>query len=259
MKRECGKIYETDEYERFRMSPCNRPIGPRPMMEESMEEIGFMASRAIHVTSPDHTGVHTIISGHHRFVTAKRLGIPIKYIVDDLCDDVYALEYSSKQTWSGKDWFDAQCAAGDPEVLKAREFMIKHDVAWSIACSLLRGHTTSSNMARDIASGEYKVTHPDDALEVVMIAEKLERLGVRGAKKTSFIYALAQCMMTNGFKPDVLLDRVEANPGNIRKGSTVELNIHAIGEAYNFAAKSNRLEPFFETVKKAALERKSGC
>ncbi|MCR4331556.1 MAG: hypothetical protein NUV34_02445, partial [Sulfuricaulis sp.] len=89
--REKPKLQCTHKYDLFEMHELNRPLHDDPRLLASMQKTGFMPSSPIQCVR-NGNGTLKVVRGHHRLTYAKRLGLPVWFVVDDTKTDLFDLE-----------------------------------------------------------------------------------------------------------------------------------------------------------------------
>ena len=105
-----GRILESNNYSRFELTPFNRDVKKTKHLESLMRREGWIDAYPAHVIR-NGDGRLLIKAGHHRFVVAQRLGIPIKYVE---CKDTTTIHELEKATirWSIQDYLDSYVKEG---------------------------------------------------------------------------------------------------------------------------------------------------
>ena len=70
-------IYETNDYEKFKLLGLNRPLTDNHSLEQVIKENNLLKYNAMIVT-PD----FEVLDGQHRLEICKKLGMPIFYIIN---------------------------------------------------------------------------------------------------------------------------------------------------------------------------------
>jgi len=109
-----GRLYSTSIYDMFTQNASNRPQHEDSVVEESMRAHGFLSAFPIRC-SHGSPGKLVVNQGHHRLHYAKRLKIPVYFVIDDTPIDIWELEGSSKNRWSSADFVESRARSGHPE------------------------------------------------------------------------------------------------------------------------------------------------
>jgi hypothetical protein len=244
----------TRDYGIFEMHEFNRPLHDDVRLLESMTRVGFMPSSPIQCRRNGNDKLK-VIRGHHRLDCAKRLKLPVWYVIDESNTDLFSLE-GCRQAWSVRDFAHARASAGDEGCAKILAFQKQHGLTLGAAASLVGGESAGSNhKIRAIKAGTFKVA-PDtrQALTVVAITDHCRASGVSFATSSAFVSAVSAVVLVSEFDPAVFRHRVTLYPSLMAKRSTVAECLNEIEALYNYGAKDRRLPLAFK-AKEAGKER----
>lgn len=231
----------TRDYGMFETHEFNRPLHEDPRLLESMQRVGFMPSSPIQCrrNGSDHLKV---IRGHHRLDCAKRLKLPVWYVVDDSNVDLFSLE-GCKQAWSVGDFAHARATSGDASCAKMLDFQKQHGLTLGAAASLVGGQSAGSgNKVKEIKAGTFKaaadMTH---AQSVVGITDHCRAKRVPFATSSAFVQAVSSALRVPEFDAALFRHRVSLYPALMQKRTTVGECLAEIEALYNYGAVSKRL------------------
>jgi hypothetical protein len=246
----------TTDYSIFEMHPCNRPLSEKPELEDSMRRHGFIPSSAIHV-SPNGGGKFRVIRGHHRLHYAKRIKLPVYYIVDDSRVDIFDLEGDTTGTWSMKDFVAARSASGDKECSRLKAFREKHNLPIGVAASLVAGESAGShNAQRQVKQGKFKAGDQAHAENVVKVTDELRTMGVDFAVSGLFVQAISRALRVPEFDVDLFLSKVRLYPMNLHRRTTTGEYLEEMESLYNYGAKTAKSRiPLAFRAKEVGLKR----
>jgi hypothetical protein len=252
--REKPKLQCTRNYALFEMHECNRPLHDDPTLLASMSKVGFMPSSPIQCVRNGH-GTLKVLRGHHRLDIAKRLGLPVWYVVDDSKVDIFELE-GVRQQWSAPDFAKARASDGNTNCQMVLDFQREHGLTLGVAASLLGGQSAGSgNMVRAIKDGTFRVAVDlSHANAVVALVAHCKECGLSFAAQAAFVAALSMCVRVPQFDAAKFRHCVKLNGNVMRKRSTKEEFLSEIDALYNYGAKSMRLALAFR-AKEASLQR----
>ncbi len=246
----------TKDYTLFELHEFNRPLHDDPVLFQSMKEHGWMPSSPAQVVRTSN-GKLKVVRGHHRLDIAKRLQLPVWYVIDETVADPWQLEGSTHCLWTGADFAVARAAHGDKDVQAVIDFHRKHGLNLGVAASLLGGESAgSSNKLKMIKTGAFKVA-PDlsHAKKVVAVTDRLRELGIEFATASSFVSALSMMLYLPDFDPAVLLHKVTQNKDRLERRGTADRYLDEIEAVYNFAAK--KAVPLAFMAREAAKSRRA--
>jgi len=209
-------------------------------LRQSMSAIGFRPSKPIQVEKSG--SKLKIIDGHHRFYTAKELGLPVYYVVEDnVSQDVMTFVNTSMRVWGLKDYIQMYCKRGLHDYCVLSEYMDK-GLNCGIATELL-------GVPSKIRSGEFKVVTTKFADFILTILDDVKDKHPH-LKKNTFSRALAKIMMVKGLDRERLREQCDKHANLIQDLSNVSDMIDEIETVYNFRKKgSARMSIAFEAKK----------
>ena len=235
------KLQVTKDYSIFQMHPLNRDIAEKHALLASMKTHGFMPSSPIHCVRTS-SGLK-VIRGHHRLDLAKRLKLPVWYVIDDSNTDIFDLEGDASQRWSVLDFAIGRAKNGDEHAKAVIAFQRKHHLTLGVAVSLLYGQGAGSgNAVGHLKRGTFEVAEDlRHARAVVGITDHLRSCGIAFATQAALVHAISRCLRVPEFKADVLKHRISQTPTIIKKRTNTEAYMDELESAYNYAAKGRRL------------------
>jgi hypothetical protein len=250
------RLESTNDYSIFEMHSCNRPLSEKPELEASMKKNGFMPSGAIHVRK-NGDGKLKVIRGHHRLHYAKRLKLPVFYIMDDTNVDIFDLEGDSRVAWSIRDFAAARSSSGDRDCAQMLAFQRKHKLPVGIAASLVSGESAGShNAQQQVRQGKFKVGDQSHASKVVQITDTLRELGLSFATSGLFVQAVSKAIRVPEFDSELFLSKARLYPMNIHRRSTGAEYMDEIEALYNYQSKSPKSRiPLAFRAKEVSLKR----
>lgn len=241
-------LRKTCNYDLFEMNDLNRKIIAKPLLLASMQQFGFMKSSPLQVVESEN-GKLQIIRGHHRFHYAKRLNLPVWYVIDDSNTDIHFLERDSRQSWSAQDFADSHEARGDEDYIILMDFKRKHGLTLGAAASLVGGESASShNKIMAIKEGKFKRGDMTHANQVAKIIDYCRELGVPFATQATFVEALSAALRIPEFDIDVLCHRLKLHSGNMNHRGRKDEYLDEIEAIYNYMAKDKRMPVKFRAL-----------
>jgi hypothetical protein len=248
------QVKMTKNYDLFEMHPCNRPLHKNDPVETSMRRVGFMPSSPLHCIK-NGNGKLKIIRGHHRFSIAKKLGLPVYYIIDNSNTDIFELEGSSTGSWNAGDFAVARARAGNADIQKMLDFKDRHGLTLGSASSLMMGQSAISNNApKQIKSGRFKVGDMDHANKVVRLTDMLRERGVAFASSSGFVAAVSAALRIPEIDYSQLVHRASMYSHVLSKRGTVREYLQEIEGLYNYNSKK-KLFPLAIRAEEVSRER----
>lgn len=247
-----GKTYlqYTKDYDVFEMHPCNRPRKDKPKLKRSMREHGFMPSNAIHVKQ--HGDKLQIVRGHHRFMYARELNLPVYFIIDNTQTDIFPLEGDSSGRWSASDFAYARAQDGNKDIATMLAFARDHRLPFGATASLMGGESAgSNNKLNAVREGTFKVKGVNHAKAVVAITDLCREKGVEFATHRAFVNAVSMVLRIPELNAEQLARRIRSRPSAMHRRSRVEDYLDEIESAYNYHSTDSRLPVTFRAMEEA--------
>lgn len=230
------KLQHTTNYELFEVSPFNRDLHSTNVLLISMKKHGFIPAYPIHCIRSE-SGKLVIKAGHHRFETARKLGIGVYYIV---CDDGSSIAELEKATskWTIQDFLISHVRAGSAPHIAIKEYVDRTGINIMQAASLFAGESASSmNYTARLKDGTFEVKDTKRAEAIGSVILKLKSVGIDFATKKNLVAAICSFMWLEQFNADVFVHRVANNLSMFHRCSTMLQYQEMIDRIYNYGAK----------------------
>ena len=248
-------IKATSDYSRFLLHEFNRDVEKTGRLEESTKKHGWISAYPMHVTQD---GARLKIkAGHHRFTVARKLGIPVKYVI---CDDsanisIHELEISTNQ-WKLNDYLTSYCRIGNKNYTDVKAYHEKTGISLNLCTSLLAGSQAgSSNHIHKFKNGTYKTGDTKHADIIAHIVTILSLAKIKISTNNYFVNALSRALFVHQFKPEMFIDKALKNAAIMVKQPTTDRYMELIEEIYNYQARKNTRLSLVFLAKEAALDR----
>lgn len=151
-------VRKTTNYDVFNLIFDNREIelSKRSDLRESMRRQGFIPSLHAIVRGGE-GGKYDVIDGQHRIEMARKLGLPVYYVVEDQEIDVAEINSTSVR-WSLKDYLQ-RYLHHDPHgyYAQVKRYSEMFGLTIGQSAALLAGRTSFSKVSREFKSGHYKI------------------------------------------------------------------------------------------------------
>jgi len=246
-------VLETRDYSMFRPSDRNRPVEPRPGLAESLTANGWIPSMPMSVKK---NGVgFVILDGQHRFEEAKRVGIPVRYVVLAPKEAFEPSEINQHaRTWGIKDYIACEIKRGNTHYAQLRDFHDTTGLEYRICASILGGQQAASgNKIKAVKDGSFRVTSMDFARKIAAMVDACAPF-VKWARKSHFVDALSKCACVPDFSAQQFIDRVNSTPGMLTNCPTADAFLDMIEEIYNHRSRTGRVALAF-AAREIALKR----
>jgi hypothetical protein len=231
------RILESHDYNLFDMMSFNRDVKKTRNLEKSMKIHGWIPAYPAHVAKKG--GKLLIKAGHHRFFVARKLNIPVKYVI---CTDnisIYELEKATTP-WNMQDYLDSHCRNGEREYLAVKEYCDETGIGVSNAMSMLGGHSAGSgNFGLMFKMGEFKIkkdsNHADTVRDIVLCFKKY---GVPFYNTNLLVQAISRVAWVKEFESSRMKSKIKICAGFVEKKANLEQYESMLEEIYNRQSKS---------------------
>lgn len=121
-----GSIYEESNYSRFYNCSDNRKIDKTFLakLTQKIKEKDLLKCQPILIVK--RPGFYEIIDGHHRFLAAKALGVPVYFIITEAITRQDLLQLQNRKNWSIEDHLDFFIKEGQLSYIKVKELWEKN-------------------------------------------------------------------------------------------------------------------------------------
>lgn len=254
------KILESKKYDMFMVSDFNRDVLVIKELEDSMKKHGWVDDKPMVVYPRNGDGLFVIKDGHHRFVVARLLGLPVKFVVSESEITMYDLE-KTKRPWKLKDWLYSRARQGNPDYLAVKEYCEETGIKVGIAASMLMGHTASgSEPTRAIKTGEYRAKSNKHAEAVKEIVLCMKKHGIKFYNSTPLVEAISKVVAVPAFSLVHLKSKIKAFPYAVEKKATLDQYLDMLEALYNRQSKQKIPLKFManeEAKKRSPIKRKA--
>jgi len=247
-------IQVTSDYDKFEMFPSNRDVRKMKPLEDSFRKHGWIPAYPAHVERLP-SGKLRIKDGHRRFTIAKKLGIPILYIVTHDDATIPQLE-ETRTSWSVDDYLQHHVRNGIPPYAIVREYRDRTGIPLGLCIGLLGGQTSASNFTKRFKDGTFTVSKSPLAETVAEIVEVCRGIS-EAAALSLFVQALARCVLVPQFDVERFEKKLRVFGSALVKAPTLDGYTKEIEEIYNcHAPRGKQLNVAF-LADQAARERKA--
>lgn len=247
-------LRQTTNYDLFELHPFNREVSKTKALEASMKKNGWIGAYPMHCIT-NGNGKFKIVGGHHRFTVARKLGIPVKYVV---CENknvtIHELERATRG-WSMVDYLTSYCALDKEQYLAVRTYHEQTGINVSQCVSLIAGESANShNHHEKFKLGTYKTGNISHAMDVARVVLKIKSLGFKLATSMMFVGAISKVLYIEKFNIDAFIKRASANSTMFKRQSSVKDYLAMIETIYNYKNQKAKL-PIVFLAQQAADKR----
>lgn len=239
--KQVGSIFKTVSYDRYKFNSLQRIIKEKHVKElmEKMRVHGFLPNKSISVNEKNE-----IIDGHHRFLAAKALGIPMLVQVCRGMKEESIIQANQDQiNWDKHDFTNTYAIKGNPNYIALKEFREKYPkFKMTQSLILLMNEPNAHPNKKTFQNGEFKVASIKKAEE---IAKKVEELAIYHPKAygSKCISALMCCeMRCKQFSFKEFIEKLSKFPDKLTPSITTKSYLEKFEEVYNYhRAKKHQL------------------
>jgi hypothetical protein len=247
------QILESNNYSKFTMTDFNRDAGKTKELEASFREHGWIDACPLHVVR-DGEGKLRIKQGHHRFIAAQKIGIPVKYVE---CNDkatIHQLEKTSKR-WNMEDFLASHCRVGEQEYIKVRDYCDESGITLQAAISMLGGHSAGSgNFTEEFKCGGYKIKEDSVHAYVVQnIVLHMKKHKVAFYNNNLLVQAISKVVWLPEFDVLQFKSKIKAFHSFMEKQASLDKYLDMVEDIYNRQSRSKVPVKFLAT--EAAKQR----
>jgi hypothetical protein len=243
------RLKKTTKYSKFKINESNRIIKIRHVnnLMKKISEKNLLASNPIIVNSD-----YEILDGQHRFEAAKRLGLPVYFIVDDYMDieDIAVINSTSKG-WTLDDYLHhfrtEENAKGkeNGDYAKLAEFTEDYGVNLYNAIGLLSGRNSQPNaeLIHKFKRGEFKIMDMEHAIKVATLRDEFKPYAPDFYKSKNFVNSLSKIARHESFDEATMLRKMGQQSDRLMKCATVEGYLNSLVDIYNWKlGKNNKIK-----------------
>ena len=251
------EVQTTSNYALFELLPFNRNVQKTKALEASMGKNGFDPAFPIGVVK---TGAKLQIKfGHHRFVVAQKLGLPLAYVFAGTTSVLEAERATN--SWKLADYLEAHVRSGLSEYTRVREYVRRTGIPLGVCIGVLGGHQDGGNLTESFKAGTFKPTGAGikRAEEIAGVVEVTRTIVPAIAALRNYVVALNRCLFVREFDIDRYEEKLrKVGPNILQKAATVEQYEEMIESVYNARASSRLALAFLARESARARGGKKG-
>lgn len=228
-----AKVEESINYRMFELLDTNRDAVKVKALMESMRQHGWINSHPMSVFR-NGNGKLKIRDGHHRFDVAQRLGIPVKYVVDDDDATVYELDKCTNK-WSLQDCLVSFCRSGKIEYIKVKTYCEETGISLSHAAAMLSGCSAGSgNYHESFRNGTYMVNkNSNHAALVKELTLHCKNCGVKFYNTSLLTMALSRIVRVDQFDISRMKTKIKLFSSLMERKANLEQYLDMLEDIYN--------------------------
>ena len=229
-------ILQTRDYDKFVLTAFNRDVENFRFLEQSMQNHGWIDAYPMHVIKNGNRKLK-IKAGHNRFEAAKKLGIPVKYVVCDDDSTIYELEKATK-IWNLKDYLRSFVKAGNPAYEEVYIYYKTTGINLKCCISMLGGESArSGNQSEIFKTGAFVVGDRKHSIVVADLVMYCEKNGIKFSKQGNFVSALSKIAWVDELDVRLLKHKIKQYSYQLEKQTSIKDYIGSIELIYNLRNK----------------------
>jgi hypothetical protein len=231
--KQVGSIYRTTYYEKYKFNNFNRVI-KEPHVRNLMEKMklhGFLSNKAISVNEK-----MEIIDGHHRFLAARNLNIPILVQVCKGMKEDSILETNQDQVnWDKHDYTNYWAKRGNENYIALRDFMVKYPKFKITQSLILLSNEPNAHPKTDIfQKGNFKIKSVRKAEEYARQIIEVSTIFPK-AFQSKFISAIIACdLRSQDFVFTEFIEKLKKFPDKLTPSITTKAYLEKFEDLYNY-------------------------
>ncbi len=217
----------------FKLHPKNRDvIRIDEDLRKGMMEDGWYDACPLWATHGE-GGNLLIFDGHNRFLIARELGIPVKYVIDDNIPDIQ--NYNKRgRVWALYDYLSSYVRDHREPYVILKRYHVSTGICLSHCIGLLAGETVGSNNKHGVfKSGAYTLGDLSHARVVEDIVLHCKKLDFKHSASNNFVRAISRIARVDKFNPEIFKQKAEKNPSLLKRCTRLEEYMDMINEIYN--------------------------
>jgi len=234
VNQEAGKIYQTFNYDQFKILNGNRMVHPGHLhrLKKSVEEKQMIIPIIVNEK-------YEVIDGQHRLEVFKQLNLPVYFIINP----GYGIKEIQKlnthmKNWNVDDYLKCYCGQGIQDYVEYKEFRAKYGFGHQETLAFLMGST--SNFSKIFNDGNLKIKSLEEA---EIAAQKVSQFAefYKGYRRKSFVYAVLSLLKHPEYDHSEMLKKVAMQQRNMVHCTNTEQYLSLLEDIFNFHKRGNRV------------------
>ena len=244
MDSKSNEILETRNYEQFKLYKQNRAISDQHVerIKVMMEKMGFLDGFPVVVDSQ-----MNIIDGQHRFEAAKRISIPVKYVmVNASCKkgiEMIPFINSTQKKWGVGEYLEYWCNIGLNTYKTLRDFQNYFKYPVDTCIMLLSGRADRDEIRTTFRNGDLSIVDLEGATQIAK--QMLDfRTYYSFFNHALFMRALVIMMRNQNYNHKKMLSKLENYHKKVTKSTQIREYLLDLEIMYNFNDKKTESVSF---------------
>ena len=227
-------ILSSSNYDDFKSNDEQRTVKKPNVAQiiKSMEEHGFLPSKPVQVYYDGEN--YVIIDGHHRFVAARTIGLPVLFVVEPIKNkNSIASVNSAVSAWSMLDFVNTYDRRGIEDYRILKRYAEKGFPVKTAAALLATGLSTTSRFEDEkLKAGLFKVETTTSINKILNIIELFSEEN-KTVKTRNFISCMAMFLRIEGFDFRRMKNRIKSNISMLKSTATLAQMHEQMESIYN--------------------------
>lgn len=226
------RIYRTTNHDFFVNDYANRPL----IESKVVSMVAAIEKKNLLHLFPLVVGRDSVvIDGQHRLEAARRLNLPVYYVVsDDMAIEDAAAINQNVTRWRGQDWLHHWIVRGNQDYLALREFWQEFSFLTLAECLALTGGSgNNANSHQALAAGNFSPRRLRHGYVVGQMCLDFAKY-VAFWHETMFVRALSVLANNPRYDHTRMMAKMEYLSARLQRSSTVDEYLTRLDEIYNY-------------------------
>lgn len=240
-----GTIHKTTDYGKFKVLDGNRDVNEEHLrrLTRSIDDEDLLQYNPIIINKN-----HEVLDGQHRLAAAKKLELPIYYLVKDkgILSDAHRLNANVRQ-WNLYDYLESYIKQGKQEYIKLKNFMEIYNLKISTAINLLDNDPLDIDRRRisQFKFGTLKIYNYAASVDLIETVDALGEfcIDTDTPRDRTFIQAIIDALKT--VDANNLVKTLKANKQMIRRQINRKEFLRELEDVYNHRKNEENRVRFF--------------
>lgn len=251
-------IRETKNYHRFQAYHLNRSVRKISALVDSMSRYGFNPAYPIYAI-PNGGKSMKVKDGHHRLEAAKKLGIPVKFVLQEDNGQTIQELNSTQKSWTQRDYLESYAKAGNQEYFFLMKYSERTGISTHVAMCMLAGlssGTGGNNIVKKFKSGDFVAT--EQGLNAAGFVEEciavLKENGCKFATNSHLVSAIVRVHLVKEVNRKTFISKLKSYTNLLKKQHCIDDYVENLGTIYNMRNRNKILLP---VLVKGVIENRS--
>lgn len=147
-------LKKTRDYKKFKSIRGNRPHKVNNTLKQSIEKYGMLSPVIVNRSMQ-------VVDGQHRLDVAKKLKIPVEYIIKDIPEQSIIEMNSTQKKWRLVDYVNYFCSKNKISYKRLRVLCKSYDLSINSVLAILKGGVLIGIGTKNLKEGRLSITEED--------------------------------------------------------------------------------------------------